>query len=493
MLQLFLLEVYYELEWSHMKMKNSLAKIAVSCIVGGVIFLGLISNSTAVEKNKYKKITYPEVGAFFLEPQTTDATAEKQLNDYLNRRLVDLKSETRLKNYLPRMTAFLLNYTKDTTNTGSITYKIEEKKIVKSLKVNQELETVQRKADVTTISTKTGNPLMLHELFNDEETGYQEIKTKLTKKVEESVGLSDQQKMEIMKQVNEVGFENTTHYGLSNNELIFQFPTEQGIEIVGFAKNQVRRQLKAEYMTEALNQQVAEEVKQEEAIRAQKEAERKAAEERQRIIESQQTKLPSSGKVIALTFDDGPDPAVTPRVLDLLAKYNARATFFVLGKNAAAYPNLVVQEINAGHEIGNHSWSHPDLTALPKEKALNQVNQTNQTIQELTGYTTNLLRPPYGAITNALASDVKMPIIEWSVDTMDWKSKNGTAVYQETMKNAQNGSIVLMHDIHPTTADGLERILKDLTAQGYKFVTISELFGTPMQPGLQYYSRGSVR
>ena len=76
---------------------------------------------------------------------------------------------------------------------------------------------------------------------------------------------------------------------------------------------------------------------------------------------------------------------------------------------------------------------------------------------------------------------------------MDWKSKNGTAVYQETMKNAQNGSIVLMHDIHPTTADGLERILKDLTAQGYKFVTISELFGTPMQPGLQYYSRGSVR
>lgn len=387
MLRLFLLEVYYELEWNHMKMKNSLAKIAVSCIVGGVIFLGLISNSTAVEKNKYKKITYPEVGAFFLEPQTTDTTAEKQLNDYLNRRLVDLKSETRLKNYLPRMTAFLLNYTKDTTNTGSITYKIEEKKIVKSLKVNQELETVQRKADVTTISTKTGNPLMLHELFNDEETGYQEIKTKLTKKVEESVGLSDQQKMEIMKQVNEVGFENTTHYGLSNNELIFQFPTEQGIEIVGFAKNQLRRQLKAEYMTEALNQQVAEEVKQEEAIRAQKEAERKAAEERQR----------------------------------------------------------------------------------------------------------NLLRPPYGAITNALASDVKMPIIEWSVDTMDWKSKNGTAVYQETMKNAQNGSIVLMHDIHPTTADGLERILKDLTAQGYKFVTISELFGTPMQPGLQYYSRGSVR
>lgn len=114
-----------------MKMKNSLAKIAVSCIVGGVIFLGLISNSTAVEKNKYKKITYPEVGAFFLEPQTTDTTAEKQLNDYLNRRLVDLKSETRLKNYLPRMTAFLLNYTKDTTNTGSITYKIEEKRLLR--------------------------------------------------------------------------------------------------------------------------------------------------------------------------------------------------------------------------------------------------------------------------------------------------------------------------------------------------------------------------
>lgn len=201
----------------------------------------------------------------------------------------------------------------------------------------------------------------------------------------------------------------------------------------------------------------------------------------------------SKDKVIALTFDDGPSSSVTPRVLSTLKANDVKATFFVLGSNAQVNPDLIRQEINEGHEIGNHSFSHPLLTDLSKEEADQQVASTNQIIQSITGQPVKLLRPPYGSINPDLMADYQMPVVEWSVDTEDWKSKNADAVYNEIVKNANSGAIVLMHDIHPTTADALPRVIQLLKSQGYRFVTVSELYNNQMMKNTSYYQKSDVR
>lgn len=198
-------------------------------------------------------------------------------------------------------------------------------------------------------------------------------------------------------------------------------------------------------------------------------------------------------KVIALTFDDGPSASVTPRVLDILKKQDVKATFFVTGQSAKANPELIRREISEGHEIGNHTLSHPKLTSLSVEEAQYQVSATNEIIQNIANYQIKLLRPPYGLIDDKLIAVYQMPIIEWSVDTEDWKSKNADMIYQEVMRSSTSGAIILMHDIHPTTADALETTIISLKKQGYSFVSISELYGGVLSGDKQYYQANDVR
>lgn len=198
-------------------------------------------------------------------------------------------------------------------------------------------------------------------------------------------------------------------------------------------------------------------------------------------------------KVIALTFDDGPSASVTPRVLDILKKQDVKATFFVTGQSAKANPELIRREISEGHEIGNHTLSHPKLTSLSIEEAQYQVSATNEIIQNIANYQIKLLRPPYGLIDDKLIAVYQMPIIEWSVDTEDWKSKNADMIYQEVMRSSTSGAIVLMHDIHPTTADALETTIISLKKQGYSFVSISDLYGGVLSGEKQYYQASDVR
>lgn len=198
-------------------------------------------------------------------------------------------------------------------------------------------------------------------------------------------------------------------------------------------------------------------------------------------------------KVIALTFDDGPSASVTPRVLDILKKQDVKATFFVTGQSAKANPELIRREISEGHEIGNHTLSHPKLTSLSIEEAQYQVSATNEIIQNIANYQIKLLRPPYGLIDDKLIAVYQMPIIEWSVDTEDWKSKNADMIYEEVMRSSTSGAIVLMHDIHPTTADALETTIISLKKQGYSFVSISDLYGGVLSGEKQYYQASDVR
>jgi peptidoglycan-N-acetylglucosamine deacetylase len=196
-------------------------------------------------------------------------------------------------------------------------------------------------------------------------------------------------------------------------------------------------------------------------------------------------------KCVALTFDDGPGPC-TGQLLDTLADHGARATFFDIGQNAAASPGLVRRQHEEGHEIGNHSWSHPDLTRLPPEEVRAQLDRTSRAIEDATGRPPALLRPPYGARNDAVAQQAGqagMPLILWNVDTEDWKYRDSDHVTNAVLSTVQPGSVVLMHDIHETTVAAVPGILDALAGQGYHFVTVSELYGgtDALTAGALYY------
>lgn len=180
-------------------------------------------------------------------------------------------------------------------------------------------------------------------------------------------------------------------------------------------------------------------------------------------------------KYIALTFDDGPSKKVTPRVLEILRDHNAKATFYMLGQSVQAAPDMAKAVAKDGHEIGNHSYKHDNLSKMTAAQALADITKTNKIIQKAAGHEPLTIRPPYGARNHGLEKQVSQPTVLWSIDTLDWKTLNPVATLGQVKQHAYPGAIVLMHDIHPTTADALDSVLTYLEKQGYEFVTISQL------------------
>lgn len=185
-----------------------------------------------------------------------------------------------------------------------------------------------------------------------------------------------------------------------------------------------------------------------------------------------------NGKYIALTFDDGPSAEVTPRVLDILKQYDAKATFFMLGSQLDYHPEIAKLVADAGHEIGNHTEQHQDLTTLGPDGIRQEIKSTSDKINSITGSRPYLVRPPYGAYNENLRNDATNQgnsIILWSIDSLDWQTRNADAINREVQQQLTPGSIVLMHDIHPTTADALPELMETLHQKGYQFVTVSQL------------------
>jgi peptidoglycan/xylan/chitin deacetylase (PgdA/CDA1 family) len=186
-----------------------------------------------------------------------------------------------------------------------------------------------------------------------------------------------------------------------------------------------------------------------------------------------------NGPYIAMTFDDGPSAELTPKLLDILKERGIKATFFVVGQNAAEYPDILRRMASEGHEVANHSWSHPALTKLGADGVRRQMENTSEAIARATGRRPVLMRPPYGA-TNAslnkrLAEEYGLKVVLWSVDPLDWKYRNSNRVQNYIIENAHPGAIILSHDIHATTVAAMPGTLDALLAKGYKFVTVSEL------------------
>lgn len=196
------------------------------------------------------------------------------------------------------------------------------------------------------------------------------------------------------------------------------------------------------------------------------------------------------GMYIAMTFDDGPSAATTPRLLDILAKRNIKATFFMIGQCVVENPAIVKRVLAEGHEIGNHSWSHPAFAKMSDDAVTSQIDRTENAIEQACGLKTELLRPPYGSITKRqeewIHDKLGMNVILWEVDPLDWKYRNSAHVESEILKQVRPGAIILSHDIHATTVDAMPATLDALAARGYKFVTVSQLLAmdqpTPAKP-----------
>ena len=185
------------------------------------------------------------------------------------------------------------------------------------------------------------------------------------------------------------------------------------------------------------------------------------------------------GPYIAMTFDDGPSATLTPKLLDLLAAHHIKATFFVIGENVAEHPDIVARAAREGHEIANHSWSHPNLAKMSDEGVRRQLRQTDEAIKSATGTRPTLLRPPYGSITERekrwIHDEFGYQIVLWDVDPYDWKRPGPAVVRNRILQETRPGSIVLSHDIHPGTIEAMPSTFDALQAKGFKFVTVSEL------------------
>lgn len=206
------------------------------------------------------------------------------------------------------------------------------------------------------------------------------------------------------------------------------------------------------------------------------------------ILESKISGIDPNRPMMALTFDDGPGER-TGELIDVLQKYNAHATFFMQGVNIPGHEDVVAKMAEAGCELGNHSYSHPELPKLSDADMRAQIENTNELIEKACGQRATVMRPPYGAVNDALKKNAGMPLVLWNVDTQDWKTRDAKATVDAVLKTADDGDIVLLHDVHSSSVDAALALIPKLADAGYQLVTVSEMAdarGIQLQSGGVY-------
>lgn len=197
-------------------------------------------------------------------------------------------------------------------------------------------------------------------------------------------------------------------------------------------------------------------------------------------------------RLVALTFDDGPSEH-TGRLLDILNKHGAKATFFVVGREIPGREALLKRMVAEGHEIGNHTQSHKNLTKISESEAIKEITSTRTQIKNITGKDISVVRPPEGAYNEKvgqIGSKLGTIFVNWNIDSRDWQKKTSDSIYKEIIDYVSHGSIVLCHDLHKTTVDSIERVIVKLIEDGYTLVTVSEILeksGKNIRAGEIYY------
>ena len=209
-----------------------------------------------------------------------------------------------------------------------------------------------------------------------------------------------------------------------------------------------------------------------------------AAQETERIIDP-------SKPMVALTFDDGPYGPVGNRILDCLAQYNGRATFYVVGERVPAEAAEMQRIVAEGHEIGNHTYSHKYLNKLNTAQIRQEIDRCADTVQSVCGVRPATVRLPGGNKNATVLAAVQEPIVLWNVDTLDWKTRNAQQTVSAVLDHVQDGDIILMHELYQASGDAALQIIPELTNRGYQLVTVSEMAQYRLgglQNGQIYYS-----
>lgn len=180
-------------------------------------------------------------------------------------------------------------------------------------------------------------------------------------------------------------------------------------------------------------------------------------------------------KRVALTFDDGPHPQYTEQLLDSLKERNVHATFFVTGEHAELHPDIIKRMHDEGHLIGNHTYSHIQLTNSNRDKFREELIKTNEILYEITGDEIQYVRPPYGSWDKKLESDLNMFPVLWNIDPLDWCTANSSRVARSVISKVSENDIILMHDYYDTSVEAAIMVVDELTKQGYTFVTVEEI------------------
>lgn len=180
-------------------------------------------------------------------------------------------------------------------------------------------------------------------------------------------------------------------------------------------------------------------------------------------------------KLVALTFDDGPSTETTPKLLDILREKDVLATFFVLGSQARNHPDIIKRVEREHHEVASHTMYHQNLVRISNAAAASDINEAKTTLKDILGHYPTYTRPPYGNINDTVRTTTGTPLILWSVDSEDWRSKDPNSIIQVSISEVHDGAIILMHDIYPTTVDAVPALIDTLRQNGYEFTTISEL------------------
>lgn len=199
--------------------------------------------------------------------------------------------------------------------------------------------------------------------------------------------------------------------------------------------------------------------------------------------------IPEECKYVALTFDDGPKRGTTDVLLDGLRERGASATFFLVGEQAQYYPDLILRMQQEGHQVGNHTWSHTRLEGVQPPVIQNEVGRMEAFLHGVLGGSGYWLRPPYGQVTEGAEKNLNVPMVKWSVDPRDWESRDTEQVLRNMLRSVQENSIILLHDIYPSSVEAALRLIDILGTQGYCFVTVEELLrlnGIEPQAGTLY-------
>ncbi len=191
------------------------------------------------------------------------------------------------------------------------------------------------------------------------------------------------------------------------------------------------------------------------------------------------TRVVTTGNYVAMTFDDGPHPENTPRLLDMLKARNIKATFYVIGNNVNLYPGVLRRTVQEGHEIGNHTQTHRLLSKLSDTEVRSELTRCKDAIGRVTGIQPRTMRPPYGGLNQRqrvwVNEEFGYPTVLWSVDPLDWKKPGAGVITSRILAGASAGGIILAHDLHAQTIDAMPSTLDGLIRRGFKFVTVSQL------------------